>query len=57
MSTNVRSMNSDEIWRIDRGHVPHPWTHCDRFRRDGSLSVADALGAIEQVTRTPALGA
>ena len=35
---------SDDIWRLDRDHVVHPWTHFDSFRQDGSLVLDRAEG-------------
>lgn len=37
-------LNADEIWRKDRDHVLHPWTHFDSFREEGSLAVARGEG-------------
>ncbi len=34
-----------EIWRKDRDHFLHPWTHFDSFKKDGSLIMAGAEGA------------
>ena len=34
----------DDIWRLDRDHVVHPWTHFDSFRQDGSLVLDRAEG-------------
>lgn len=35
---------SNDIWRLDRDHVVHPWTHFDSFRQDGSLVLDRAEG-------------
>jgi adenosylmethionine-8-amino-7-oxononanoate aminotransferase len=37
-------LNADEIWRKDRDHILHPWTHFDSFREGGSLAVARGEG-------------
>ncbi|HVJ33528.1 MAG TPA: aminotransferase [Terriglobia bacterium] len=37
--------DAQEIWRKDRDHFLHPWTHFDSFKKDGSLIMAGAEGA------------
>lgn len=39
------SYDTETIWRKDRDHFLHPWTHFDSFRADGSLVIAKASGA------------
>ncbi len=36
--------NAEDIWRKDRDHILHPWTHFDSFRDEGSLAVARGEG-------------
>jgi adenosylmethionine-8-amino-7-oxononanoate aminotransferase len=36
---------ANSLWRKDRDHFLHPWTHFDSFRRDGSLVIREAEGA------------
>jgi adenosylmethionine-8-amino-7-oxononanoate aminotransferase len=33
------------LWRKDRAHFLHPWTHFDTFKREGSLIIESAEGA------------
>jgi adenosylmethionine-8-amino-7-oxononanoate aminotransferase len=33
------------IWREDRDHFLHPWTHFDSFKAEGSLVIAEGKGA------------
>lgn len=35
---------AQEIWRKDRDHFVHPWTHFDSFKKEGSLVMAEAGG-------------
>ena len=37
--------NTEEIWRKDRDHFLHPWTHFESFKKDGSLVVAEGSDA------------
>ena len=37
--------NTEEIWRKDRDHFLHPWTHFDSFKKDGSLVITEGTGA------------
>ena len=36
---------ANSLWRKDRDHFLHPWTHFDSFKRDGSLVIREAEGA------------
>jgi putrescine aminotransferase len=36
---------TNSLWRKDRDHFLHPWTHFDSFKRDGSLVIREAEGA------------
>ena len=36
---------ANSLWRKDRDHFLHPWTHFDSFKRDGSLVIRQAEGA------------
>ena len=36
---------ANSLWRKDRDHFLHPWTHFDSFKRDGSLLIREAEGA------------
>lgn len=44
MST-VRDDPTESLWRKDRDHFLHPWTHFDSFKEEGSLVIRDARGA------------
>jgi putrescine---pyruvate transaminase len=44
-STAASNYNTEEIWRKDRDHFLHPWTHFDSFKKDGSLVIAEGAGA------------
>ncbi|MGH6894303.1 MAG: hypothetical protein ACREEP_18810, partial [Dongiaceae bacterium] len=37
------SYDSDRIWRDDKAHFVHPFTHFDSFKKDGSLVITGAL--------------
>ena len=37
--------DTDRIWRDDRAHFVHPFTHFDSFKKDGSLVITGAKGA------------
>ncbi len=37
-------LSAKDIWRKDRDHLLHPWTHFDSFRDEGSLAVASGEG-------------
>ncbi len=37
-------LDSEDIWRKDRDHLLHPWTHFDSFRDEGSLAIARGDG-------------
>ena len=39
------NFNSEQIWRDDRAHFLHPWTHFDTFKAEGSLVIAEGRGA------------
>ena len=43
--TNSGMNTSSALWRKDRTHFLHPWTHFDTFKRDGSLVIQNARGA------------
>ncbi len=44
-TASLDQVDPKEIWRKDRDHFLHPWTHFDSFRKDGSLVMARAAGA------------
>jgi len=37
--------DTDQIWRDDKAHFVHPFTHFDSFKKDGSLVITEAKGA------------
>ena len=37
--------DTDQIWRDDKAHFVHPFTHFDSFKKDGSLFITEAKGA------------
>ena len=39
------NFNTDQVWRHDRDHFLHPWTHFDSFKAEGSLVIAEGKGA------------
>ena len=39
------NFNSEQVWRHDRDHFLHPWTHFDSFKAEGSLVIAEGKGA------------
>jgi putrescine aminotransferase len=41
----LSNTDSDQIWRADRDHFLHPWTHFDTFKAEGSLVIAEGKGA------------
>ncbi|MGH6960417.1 MAG: aminotransferase class III-fold pyridoxal phosphate-dependent enzyme, partial [Dongiaceae bacterium] len=41
----LSNTGSDQIWRADRDHFLHPWTHFDSFKAEGSLVIAEGQGA------------
>src|SRR5262245_46136267 len=41
----LSNTQSDAVWRADRDHFLHPWTHFDSFRAEGSLVIAEGKGA------------
>src|ERR1700686_4666276 len=36
---------AQQIWRDDKAHFVHPFTHFDSFTKDGSLIITGAKGA------------
>ena len=44
MDQKVSNDRAREIWRKDRDHFMHPWTHFDSFREHGSLVMNEADG-------------
>ena len=38
-------VDPQDIWRKDRDHFLHPWTHFDSFKKDGSLIMGRGEGA------------
>jgi len=38
-------VDPQDIWRKDRDHFLHPWTHFDSFKKDGSLVMGRGAGA------------
>jgi adenosylmethionine-8-amino-7-oxononanoate aminotransferase len=45
MKAPASNYNTEEIWRKDRDHFLHPWTHFESFKKDGSLVVAEGSDA------------
>src|SRR5687767_15527896 len=41
----VSNYDTDQIWRDDKAHFVHPFTHFDSFKKDGSLVITEAKGA------------
>ena len=39
------NFNTGQVWRHDRDHFLHPWTHFDSFKAEGSLVIAEGEGA------------
>jgi hypothetical protein len=38
MATAIEyDQDTNSLWRKDRDHFLHPWTHFDSFKHDGSL--------------------
>src|ERR1051326_2507163 len=44
-AASLDQVDPQDIWRKDRDHFLHPWTHFDSFRKDGSLVMSRAEGA------------
>jgi putrescine aminotransferase len=42
---NPANHDGGRIWRQDRDHFLHPWTHFDSFKDEGSLVIAEGKGA------------
>ncbi|MFZ5790854.1 MAG: aminotransferase [Pseudomonadota bacterium] len=36
---------AERIWRLDRDHFVHPWTHFDSFKAEGTLAMCEGEGA------------
>ena len=46
MATTKKDMlNAQDIWRKDRDHILHPWTHFDSFRNEGALAISRGEGS------------
>src|SRR5262249_61999428 len=41
----LSNSQSDAVWRADRDHFLHPWTHFETFKAEGSLVIAEGRGA------------
>jgi putrescine aminotransferase len=41
----ARGHEAEQIWRDDKAHFVHPYTHFDSFNKDGSLLISAAKGA------------
>ncbi len=37
--------NAQDLWRKDRDHFLHPWTHHDSFQKEGSMIVVEGQGS------------
>src|SRR6266481_3779343 len=44
-AASLDQVDPQDIWRKDRDHFLHPWTHFDSFKKDGSLVRARGEGA------------
>ena len=44
-AASLDQVDQQDIWRKDRAHFLHPWTHFDSFKKDGSLVMGRAEGA------------
>ena len=44
-AASLDQVDPQDIWRKDRDHFLHPWTHFDSFKKDGSLVMARGEGA------------
>src|SRR4051794_41886434 len=44
-AADLGQVDPKDIWRKDRDHFVHPWTHFDSFKQDGSLVMDRAEGA------------
>ena len=44
-SASLDQVDPGDIWRKDRDHFLHPWTHFDSFKKDGSLVMGRGEGA------------
>jgi putrescine---pyruvate transaminase len=44
-AASLDQVDPKEIWRKDRDHFLHPWTHFDSFKKDGSLVMGRGEGA------------
>ncbi|MEZ5775614.1 MAG: hypothetical protein R3D33_13175 [Hyphomicrobiaceae bacterium] len=53
--TPASNYDTDDIWRKDRDHFVHPWTHFDSFKKDGSLVITEGRGAYAPTARAGAL--
>jgi putrescine---pyruvate transaminase len=42
---SLDQVDPQEIWRKDRDHFLHPWTHFDSFKKEGSLVMGRGEGA------------
>jgi adenosylmethionine-8-amino-7-oxononanoate aminotransferase len=43
-AADLAQVDPKDIWRKDRDHFVHPWTHFDSFKKDGSLVMDRAEG-------------
>jgi len=43
-AADLGQVDPKDIWRKDRDHFVHPWTHFDSFKKDGSLVMDRAEG-------------
>ncbi len=44
-AASLDQVDPKDIWRKDREHFLHPWTHFDSFKKDGSLVMGRGEGA------------
>ena len=54
MTSQSPPLDPDQLWKMDRDHFLHPWTHFDSFRSAGSTIIAEARGMLShRRTRQP----
>lgn len=44
-SSAPSNFKTDQVWRNDRDHFSHPWTHFESFKAEGWLVIAEGKGA------------
>lgn len=45
MTLKIDHASARELWRMDRDHFLHPWTHFDSFKESGSLIMTSSQGS------------